>query len=344
MSRGRVALAALGAVVVLGLGAAAAAGLWLRNQANPSGPPGAEVTVEVPQGASVQRIAAILEEKGVIESGSAFRLYLRTKGSVDFKAGTYDLRERTSFGDLVTALEKGPELTFQRLTVPEGLVLRQIAERVGTLPGRSAEAFLAAAASGEVRSRYQPPGSDNLEGLLFPDTYNFEEGDDETEILRRMVSTFDAKAAEAGIDDVGQGGLVDPYQAIVVASLIEREARVPEDRGKISRVIYNRLKAGMNLEVDATVIYALGRTGERGLRVLFSDLEVDSPYNTYRVAGLPPGPIAAPGRAALEAAVRPTPGPWRFYVVIDAEGRHAFAETLAEHNANIAAARRAGVR
>ncbi|MGH9156363.1 MAG: endolytic transglycosylase MltG [Acidimicrobiales bacterium] len=344
VSGGRKVLVALGLVLVLALGAGAAGALWFRSQSDPSGPPGEVVTVQVPQGASAQRIAGILANEGIIESASAFRLYVRTKGGGSFKAGEYQLRERSSFDEVVKTLEAGPEITFQRLTIPEGLILTQIADRVATLPGRSAEAFLAAAKSGEVTSRYQPAGSTNLEGLLFPDTYNFEESDDEAEILRRMVSTFDAKAAAAGIDDVGQGGLVDPYQAIVVASLIEREAKVPEDRGMVSRVIYNRLKADMLLQVDASVIYALGRTGERGLRVLFKDLEVDSPYNTYKVKGLPPAPIAAPGLASLEAAVSPTPGAWLYYVVVDADGRHAFGTTLAEHNRNIAAATRAGVR
>ncbi|MEO7442597.1 MAG: endolytic transglycosylase MltG [Acidimicrobiales bacterium] len=344
MSRGRKVLVAVGVVVVLGLGGAAAGALWFRSQSNPSGPPGEALAVAVPNGASAQRIASILEAEGVIESASAFRLYIRTKGVGEFQSGDYKLRRRSSFAEVVAALEDGPEITFERLTIPEGLILKQIAERVGKLPGRSAEAFLAAAGSGQVSSKYQPAGSTNLEGLLFPDTYNFEEDDDELEILRRMVSTFDAKAAEAGIDDVTQGGLVDPYQAVVVASLIEREARVPEDRGMVSRVIYNRLKADMLLQVDASVIYALGRTGERGLRVLFKDLEVDSPYNTYQVKGLPPAPIAAPGLAALEAAVSPTAGSWLYYVVIDADGRHAFGTTLAEHNRNIAEAKRAGVR
>ena len=344
MSGGRKALIALAVVAVLGLGAVAAGALWFRSQSNPSGPPGEAVAVEVPQGASVQRIASILEDEGIIESATAFRIYVRTNDVGEFQSGEYELRRRSSFADVALALEKGPKVDFDRLTVPEGLVLKQIAERVATLPGRSAEAFLAAAGSGEVRSRYQPAGSTNLEGLVFPDTYNFAKDDDELEILRRMVSTFDAKAAEAGIDDVGQGGLVDPYQAIVVASLVEREAKLADERGMVARVIYNRLRKGMLLQVDASVIYALGRTGERGLRVLFEDLEVDSPYNTYKVEGVPPGPIAAPGLAALEAAVRPTPGDWLYYVVVAADGRHAFGSTPAEHSRNIAEAKRAGVR
>lgn len=342
--RGRKVFLVLGVAFVVVLLGAGGTAVWLKGQIDPSGAPGAPVTVKIPEGASTQRIAAILDRAGVVESARVFRLYVRAKGQGPFKAGTYSLRRNTSFDDLIAVLEKGPKLVFQRLTVPEGLTLNQIAERVGTLPGRSAERFLQVVRSGAVRSRFQPAGSTNLEGLLFPDTYNFEPKDDEEAIARRMVAAFDDKAAEAGIDQVREGGVLSPYQAIVVASLVEREAKLAEERGMVARVIYNRLKAGMLLQVDASVIYALGRTGERGLRVLHADLEVNSPYNTYKVKGLPPGPIAAPGRASLEAAVRPAEGPWLYYVVVEPNGRHAFATTLAEHNRNIALAASRGVR
>ena len=342
--RGRTVVAVLGVLVLVVLLAAGAGALWVRGQVDPAGEPGEEVTVAIPRGASTQRIAAILDQEGVVGSARVFRLYVRVKGAGPFQAGSYTLRRGASFGDVVAALEKGPNLVFQRLTVPEGLTLQQVAERVGHLPGRSAERFLEVARGGAVRSRYQPEGSTNLEGLLFPETYNFEPKEDERAILERMVTTFDTAAAEVGLDRVGEGGLVTPYQAVVVASMVEREARVPEERGMIARVIYNRLRQGMPLQVDATVIYALGRTGEKGLWVLNKDLEVDSPYNTYRVSGLPPTPIASPGRAALEAAVDPVEGQWLYYVVVDADGRHAFATTLAEHNRNIALAQSRGVR
>ena len=318
--------------------------LWWQSQTDPSGPAGPEVAVEIPRGSSTQRIASILEDEKVVKSARNFRIYVRVKGAGPFQAGDYTFRQNSAFDDVIEILDKGPQLDFERLTVPEGLTIKQVSELVGKMPGRSAETFLAAATDGSVTSKYQPAGSTNLEGLLFPDTYNFESKDDEKAILQRMVTAFETAAAEAGIDEVGEGGLVDPYQAIIVASLVEREARVPDDRGMVSRVIYNRLQKKMLLQVDATVIYALGRTGEKGLRVLNRDLEVDSPYNTYKVAGLPPAPIASPGAASLRAAVAPTDGPWLYYVVIDAEGRHAFGTTLAEHNRNIAAAAAAGVR
>jgi len=339
----RIAIAA-GVLVLVVLLVGGGLLLYVQGQVNPKGPAGPPVAVEVPLGSSTQRIASLLEQKGVVKNARNFRLYVRVKNGGPFQAGSYELRKNASFDDVISALKKGPELTFETLTVPEGLTIKQVADLVGKMPGRSAEKFLAATTDGTVKTKYLPAGSTNLEGLLFPDTYKFEAKDDERVILQRMVTAFETNAAQAGIDDVGEGGTVDPYEAIVVASLIEREARVDDDRGMVSRVIYNRLQKKMLLQVDATVIYALGKTGEKNLRVLFEDLEVDSPYNTYKNPGLPPAPIASPGAASLRAAVAPTEGPWLYYVVIDADGRHAFGTTLAEHNRNIAAASAAGVR
>ncbi len=316
---------------------------WYQRQVDPAGS-GRQVNVELPEGSSTQRIAAILDDQGVVSSARLFRAYAQAKGAGPFQAGSYSLPRKGSFDEVIAALEKGPEVTTDRLTIPEGLTLGQIAERVGKMPGRSAERFLEVAGSGQVRSRYQPEGSTNLEGLLLPETYSIEREDDERAVLERMVTAFDDAATRAGVDDVAQGGLVSPYQAIIVASFVEEEAAVPEDRGMIARVIYNRLQRGMPLQIDATVIYAMGRPGEEGVRVLNKDLEVDSPYNTYRRKGLPPTPIASPGRAALEAAVDPPDGPWLYYVVVEANGKHAFATSLAEHNQNIALAKSRGLR
>ena len=333
----RVLLAGLAVVIVGVLGA----GITVQRTVDPPGEPGDEVAVTIPAGSSTARIAAILDEKGVVDSARSFRIYTRLKNAGPFQAGDYTLRQRASFGEIVDVLSKGPKIIQDRLTIPEGLTLEQIAERVGKLPGRSADVFLAAAKSGEIRSTLQPDSVDTLEGLLFPDTYMLDRGDDEKEILQRMVSTFDTVAAEEGIDQAAEGGRVTPYEAIVIASLVEREARVPEDRGPIARVIYNRLERDMLLQIDATVIYALG---EHKTRVLFRDLEVDSPYNTYKVKGLPPTPIAAPGRAALAAAADPPANDFLYYVVVESDGTHAFARTGAEHQANIRKAEANGVR
>ena len=318
--------------------------LWFQRQVDPPGGGGRRVTVEVPEGSSTQRIAELLDEKGVVRDARLFHLYVRAKNAGPFQSGSYALPRDGSFDEVIAALEDGPSQTFDRITIPEGLTLRQIADRVGRLPGRSAERFLELAGSGEIRSRYQPAGTTSLEGLLLPETYNVEDKDDERAILQRMVGAFDEVADKAGLAGVVEGGLVNPYQAVIVASLVEREARVDEDRGMISRVVYNRLRQRMPLQVDATVIYAQGRTGEKDLRLLNKDLETDSPYNTYRVTGLPPTPIAAPGRPALMVAIDPPPGPWLYYVVVEPNGKHAFATTLEEHNRNIALARSRGLR
>ncbi len=329
--------AALVAVMVLGL---AGLGWNVQRQFDPPGPDGPPVEVTIPLGSSAPRIAAILEREGVIDSTQAFRLYLRLNGGSGFKAGTYTLRKRQAFGRLVAQLRKGPDVVYDRITIPEGFTLSQIAERVGKLPGRSAEVFLSAAGSGEVMSEIAPDRT-NLEGLLFPDTYLFKRQEDERAVLRRMVERFDQVATEVGITQADETVGVSPYEAVIIASLVEREARIAEDRGPIARVIYNRLQKKMLLQIDATVLYALGA---HKTRVLNSDLKVASPYNTYLHPGLPPTPIAAPGRAAMAAALAPPPSDYLFYVVVEANGRHAFASTSAGHAANIRQAEQNGVR
>jgi UPF0755 protein len=338
----RIVLAAVVlALLVGGLGA-----VWLQRKIDPPGSPGAEVTLTIPRGSSTARIAAILDDKGVISNATIFRYYLRVKGEGAFEAGTYTLRRNEDFNSVAETLRHGPVVVYQRLTIPEGKTLAQIAALVGALPGRSGTKFLELAQSGDVRSTYEPDGVNNLEGLLFPDTYNFLPKDDELAILKRLVAEFETRAARAGADEPDARLKVTPYQALVVASLVETESKVDGDRAKIAQVIYNRMARGMLLQIDATVLYAREQTGaprRPNGRVLFSDLEIASPYNTYKVKGIPPTPIAAPGAASLEAALHPEAGPWLFYVKFQTDGTHAFATTLAEHNRNIADAKRRGV-
>lgn len=337
-------LRASAVVAVVGLLAAGGGALWFFREASPSGGPGREVEVAVPYGSSVARIAAILDAEGVIGNATAFRLYARVRGDGGFQAGEYTFRRNQSYDAVMSQLRKGPEIAYERLIVREGLTLEQIAAEVDKLTDRSGDRFLELARSGAIRSKYQPDDSNNLEGLLFPETYLVDEREDEEAILRRLVTQFDRVADDVGIDDAQSATGLTPYQAVIVASLIERETRFDDERQKVARVIYNRLEREQLLQVDATVIYALGKSAERDVRVLFSDLEVDSPYNTYKHLGLPPTPIAAPSRASLRASVEPVEGDWLFYVVTEPSGRHSFARTNAEHEANIAKARRNGVR
>lgn len=316
--------------------------IWVQRQIDPPGPPGEEVSVTVARGMSTNEIADLLERQGVISSSTAFRAYVRVNGAGSIEAGEYKVRRNDSLSNVLTVLEGGaaPEDPGVRLTVPEGLTVAQVADRVGSVPGRSAQAFLEVVEQGTIRSKFQPEGA-GFEGLLFPDTYFVTPTDDETKILTRMVGSFDSLAEQLDIEAGAARLGITPYQVVVVASLVEREARVDEDRGKVAQVIYNRLAQDMRLEIDATVQFALGKQKER----LFNkDLEVDSPYNTYKIAGLPPGPIAAPGRKALEAALAPTPGPWLFYVLIEEDGHHAFTESFSEFGRLLAEATRKGLR
>lgn len=312
-------LVAAVALVALGVG-----GFWLKTKIDPSGGPGAKVNVDIPLGSSSADIAALLDEKNVITSARVFRLYLKLKGASSFQAGLYRLRENSSMGDALGALDDGPALPpASFLTIPEGKVLAQIAKRVGTLPRLREQAFLAAAASGRVRSRYQPADQPSLEGLLFPDTYRVEERETELDVLRTMVSTFDDVAASLGYDQAKARTGYSAYQVIIVASLVEAEAKDDSDRAKIARVIYNRLARRMPLGVDAAFYYTLP-LDRRGTPLRRSDLDRAGPYNTRQQPGLVPTPIMAPGKASLEAALNPEPGNWLYYVLKDRR-THAFS-------------------
>ena len=182
---------------------------------------------------------------------------------------------------------------------------------------------------GSIRSSFQPEGNINLEGLLFPDTYQVGEDDfeDEAGLVSRMAEQFDDVAAELGYNEAQTRIGLTPYEVIIVASMVEEEARVPEDRAKIARVIYNRIARDMRLEIDATVLYAIQ---QHTAELTQADLAVDSPYNTRLYKGLPPTPIATPGRASLEAALNPAEGDWLFYVLADADGSHFFTDSYDE--------------
>lgn len=325
-------LAAAGFLTLAGLGL-----LWVEHELNPASQPGRTVDVTIPRGAAAARIGAILAADHVIAHPFWFRLYVRLHGG-RFQAGEFALREHESYAAAIRALE-GPQMAT-RLVIPEGFTIAQIAERVGAIPGHTQSGFLSAAGSGEVRSPYEPPGSENLEGLLFPDTYLVTPGESDRQILQQMVDRFDQVAAQVDLARAAAAQGVSPYQAVIVASLVEREAKLARDRPLVAEVVYNRLARGMRLQIDATVLYALG-PGHQSLTA--ADLGIQSPYNTYLVGGLPPGPIADPGLAALEAALHPARGNYLYYVVVAADGQEAFSTTLAGQDANIALARSRGL-
>jgi len=308
---------------------------WFWYQVDPPGDPGKPVTVVIPKGSGLNGIAQRLEDHGVIGSALAFRMYTALSGSRAFQAGDYRLHQDLGARAAVAALERGPRLHFHKLVLPPGLTFDQITRRVGALPGRSAEAFRAAAATGTVRSKFQPVSVQSLEGLTWPDTYLIADTETETDVLATLVRTFDRHG-----DAVGLAKASDPYRTVIIASLIEREAKVAEDRPLIAAVIENRLRDAMPLQIDATVVYARGG----GVSPLTNaDFARDSPYNTYRVTGLPPTPISTVSEASLRAALAPAQVAYKYYVLTEPSGKHAFAVTFAEHQANIADARRRGV-
>jgi UPF0755 protein len=306
---------------------------------------------------SVETIAGRLEDAGLIADQSVFLWYVERKGGLEIVPGFYELRTNDHIGNVLARLQTPPDQTYQRVTFPEGFTVEQMATRLAEAQPRiQPEAFIAASQSLDVPSVLRPDGVTSLEGLLFPDTYQVSNADNAAQVVERMVALMERVAVEQeGIVDGAATLGLTPYEVIVVASLIEREARLAEDRPKIARVIYNRLFLGMNLEIDASSYYQNDRATP------FPELrQQDSPYNLYMYPGLPPTPIANPGRAAIQAALNPSPNPpagdplcvdlpdptrcyFLFYVLANEEGGHAFAATYEQHLANIEAARAAGV-
>lgn len=289
-----------------------------------------DVTVTIPPGASVSRIGGILARKGVVRSSALFRIAARLSGSTNLKAGTYSFREASPVTRVLDRLERGPIVAVRRITFPEGFTLAQVAERASGLPKVREDDFTALATT-EGRSfgaKFSPPA--NLEGYLFPDTYDFDIKTDARDAIGRMLDNFEARvwrplAADFRIASLRGFSL---RQIVIIASLVEREAKAPEERPLIAGVICNRLKKGMPLQIDATVQYVIGHRE----RLLYRDLEVDSPYNTYRVTGLPPGPICNPGLPAIKAALHPADVSYLYYTA-KPDGTHEFTETLQDHNA-----------
>jgi UPF0755 protein len=303
--------------------------LWVQRQVNPAGASGPEVQVTVEQGMSNQDVGSLLEREGVITSASIFKYYARLTGLGSIEAGNYVFEKNSDFSDVTKVLEAGAaKAEEEKFTVPEGLTLPEVAKVIGELPGRSADKFMEVARSGAIRSQYQPAGNNSLEGLILPETYFIAKGADEAAILRKMVDAFDQLSTQINLPGTAAKLGLTPYQVVVVASLVEREARVDEDRGKVARVIYNRLAEPMPLQIDATVLYALGLPPQES--VSFKDREINHPYNTYKIPGLPPGPIANPGRKSLEASANPAPGNWLYYVLTDPSGKHTFTNDYRE--------------
>ena len=308
-----------------------ASGGWWTWATTASGGGHQKIVVVIPSGSTGAQVADILKKANVIRSTFAFKVMSRFRGfSKGFEAGTYtSLTTNMSVSAALTALKAGP-LPQKSLSAvfPEGLTVDQIADRVQDQLGIPKKDFLAAAQSGTFSlPPYLPKNTKNLEGFLFPKKYDFLSGVKASDVIKKLLDQFAIEVKGLRWNDYKTLGLKSRYEVVIIASMIEREAKFDEDRSKIARVIYNRLAQGKALEIDATVEYALGTYKPR---LTYDDLKVQSPYNTYLHTGLPPTPIASPGLASIQAALAPADGNWLYYLVCDTAGHHAFTNSYSE--------------
>jgi peptidoglycan lytic transglycosylase G len=298
----------------------------------PSGPPGAAVVVKIPQGSSVEHIGDILDRAGVVGNGRRWALDVRLHGDGgDLRAGTYTtLRRNERYGIILSTLRAGPAaIPSVRLTIPEGHALRDIATQDAPRAGISPPAYRRAALRARPPAGYRATGDERLgiEGFLFPATYTLSKPASATRLVQQQLIAFQRAAATIDFRAAAKKNLTR-YDVLIIASMIEREAAYPADRAKIAAVIYNRLHANMPLGIDATIQYAVGSWKP----LTASDLRIDSPYNSRKVRGLPPTPIAAPGLASLKAAADPANVDYLYYVAIpgDPQHKHFFTKSFAE--------------
>ena len=331
-----------------------AIGLWYLHKVNPSGGSNIGISFTVNDGDSVSSVSSRLESEGLITSAGVFRWYVGRKGGIELTPGYYTIKPRDHMGNIMKVLSTPPSATFVKVTFPEGFTVSQMAKRLAEKTLRlNADLFNVAAQDPAISAAYRPAGQTSLEGLLFPDTYQISGDESEGQVVTRMVQLMERVARQEGLDESQDLVGFSPYKTLIIASMIEREAKTEADRAKIARVIYNRLQLGMKLQIDATLYYAApeGSTFTQAK-------ELDSPYNSYLYKGLPPTPIANPGRASIAAALHPAQDPlqndpickgvakpcrYLFYVLSNKDGSHAFAATLAQHEANIEVSRAAGL-
>jgi len=294
---------------------------------------GQEVFVDLPAGAGVAGIAERLADAGVVPDVWTFRLAAHLAG-VDrrLEAGEYRFATAATPREVAARLARGDVFT-KPITFPEGQTIAEMAGVFGRSGlGTSAE-FETAARDTSLVAEFDPDAQ-TLEGYLFPSTYALPRRTGAAGTVQAMVTEF-MRTFDAHLRDEATAEGMTPREVVTLASIIEKETARPEERPLVSAVYRNRLKLGMLLQCDPTVIYALMLAGRWDGNIRKPDLQIDSPYNTYRYAGLPPGPIASPGRPSLEAALHPADVKYLYFVSRN-DGTHVFAETLEEHNRNVA--------
>jgi peptidoglycan lytic transglycosylase G len=319
-------------VVLLVAGGTGAALIWQRIHDPYKGFTDAEQFIEVSPGTGTSAIGRMLVAEGILRDEFTFRAALWWTGrSRTLQAGEYRFDRAASAVDVIGRLARG-DVYARPLTFPEGLTIDEMSRLFEIRGFGSGSSFVAAARAGSLIKDLDPAAAD-LEGYLFPETYALTRGTSAQRLVRLMIDRFRATYT----DDLrrrAQAQGLTTRQVVSLASLIEKETGKPEERPLVAAVYRNRLKIGMGLQADPTVVYALQKAGRYDGNIRRTDLAFDSPYNTYRYPGLPPGPIAAPGKASLEAALMPASAAYLYFVSRN-DGSHVFSETLAEHNRNV---------
>ena len=346
-----VAIVVVASVLFLG-----SLGWWTVGVLNPSGEPGVAVNFTVNEGDTISSVASRLHSAGIISNATIFRWYVSTKGTIALTPGYYALKPKDNAGSIVEALSTPPAQTFISVTFPEGMTVAQMAQRLSEkMTFMKPEDFIAAANSPDTASELRATSQTSLEGLLFPDTYQISGDDTESRVVARLVSMMERVSRQVELTAGAKARGFSPYEILIIASLIEREAKVATDRSKIAQVIYNRLAKKMKLEIDASVKYG------QDPAMSWTDMKAtDTPYNTYINKGLPPTPIANPGKASIQAALAPFGSPpasdqactglpagvkceYLYYVLADEAGGHVFATTYEQHLLNVEKSKTAGL-
>jgi UPF0755 protein len=320
-------------IIVLAVGGGVA---WLIHA--PVTPP-ANTSLLLRPGYSTRRIAAELKKAGVIRSADAFRLWHWLHPKPSLKAGEYRFDHAASFPQVYERIAHG-DIYFHMVTIPEGYTMFDVAKAMEDAGLGSAADFLHVAQTQTQLISDLAPQATSLEGYLFPNTYQFTRTQSLEEMAAMMVRQFRQVAEQIGLTPgPNSGPNSDVPRIVTMASIVEKETASPEERPRVAGVYYNRLAQKMALDADPSVIYAELLDGTYQGSLHHSDLAINSPYNTYRFPGLPPGPIGNPGRSSLEAALHPDSTDF-LYFVSDGNGHHRFARSLEEHNRNVAAYRR----
>jgi peptidoglycan lytic transglycosylase G len=292
----------------------------------------AETFVDIVPGSNPQSMGRVLADAGVVADVTAFRIAVWFEGAGRrLQAGEYRFDAPMTPRAVVDKIARG-DVFLRPVTFREGLTIREMAA-IFEEKGFGPQAEFVAAASKPRAIRELDPKATDLEGYLFPDTYTLPRRTTAADLVERMVSRFEKALTPETRQRAASRGL-GVRELVTLASLVEKETAKAEERPLVAAVYANRLKVGMGMQCDPTVIYALERAGRYTGNLTRADLQFDSPYNTYRYAGLPPGPIAAPGQASLEAAANPADVPYLYFVSRN-DGTHAFAATLDEHNRNV---------